>query len=64
MGNRLCGPSFDVNGIVGVYRVPTGELIVWSNRAAQFVPMPEGWVSVYQGQPGEDPTVIEPDSLN
>lgn len=63
MGNHSCGPSGDVNGVRGIYPVDHGELIIWTDHS-QLVPVPEGWVSVYQGEPGEDPTVIEPDSTN
>lgn len=61
MGNHTCGPTGDVNGVRGIYPVPGGERIVWTDHS-QFVPMPDSWVSVYQGKPGEDPTVIEPQS--
>lgn len=54
--------TLDPNGVV-IHPQPGGELIVWPDHS-QFVPMPAGWVSVYQGQPGEDPTVIEPPSNN
>lgn len=52
----------DPNGVV-IHPEPGGELIVWSDHT-QFVPMPAGWVSGYQGLPGEDPTVIEPGYSN
>lgn len=52
MGNQQCG-------VTGVYAVPNGELIVWSDTTAQYIPLADGCVSAYQGQPGEDPTVVK-----
>lgn len=52
MGNHQCG-------VRGVYQVPSGELIVYSDTTAMYIPLPDGCVSAYRGEAGEDPTVVK-----
>lgn len=52
MGNQQCG-------VIGVYSVPNGELIVYSDTTAMYIPLDPGCVSAYRGDPNEDPTVVK-----